>query len=341
MDNLIKMHNKTITDIARVKLTFWYVLIIFVLSLSFSIFTYQKITKEIERGYRMHQMQTIVRQNTNLTGQNIPKRQLVLEPEIQAEIRKRVILNLFIVNLVILTISSVVSYLLAGKTLEPVKKAMEKQKNFIANASHELKTPIATIKIENEVALMDKTNSAESYKKILESNLEEINNLEKLVSKIISQNKLDSTQQSKFEKVDLKKIVEDGITKFKNPANLENIVYNVSLENSKVQGNEEMLKELIAILFDNAIKYSPKNKQIEVKLKNGNKKAIITVSNFGKRIEKREITKIFERFYTVDKSHSSIGHGLGLSIAKEIVELHQGKIQTKSTYNKTTFTVKL
>jgi signal transduction histidine kinase len=286
-------------------------------------------------------MQTIVIQNPNLAGKNIPKKHLILEPRLQAEIRERVILNLFIVNLVIVTVSFVVSYLLAGKTLKPIKKAMEKQKNFIANASHELKTPIATIKIENEVALMDKTNTAKNFKKILKSNLEEINNLEKLVSKIIDQNKLDTNQQNKFEQVDLKKIVKEGINEFRKPANLKNILFDVSLENSNVLGNKEMLKNLVAILLDNAVKYTPANKQIEVNLKNKNKKSIIKVSNFGKKIEKQEITKIFERFYTVDKSHSSNGHGLGLSIAREIVELHQGTIQAKSTDNKTTFTVKI
>jgi signal transduction histidine kinase len=109
-------------------------------------------------------------------------------------------------------------------------------------------------------------------------------------------------------------------------------------------GNSEQIKQVVMILLDNALKYTNPNGKISLSLKKYNNKAILTISNTGKGIPEEYLNNIFDRFYRLDKSRSkkSGGYGLGLSIAKSIVEQHKGKISVKSIINDiTTFTVEL
>jgi two-component system sensor histidine kinase CiaH len=224
----------------------------------------------------------------------------VIDPEVIQETKMRIALSLFATNIVILGLSAASGYFLAGKTLEPIRKNMEEQKEFIGSASHELRTPLTSLKTEIEVGLRDKKLTVSAAKKILISNLEEVNKMQKLSDYLLRLNRLESGK-SAFEKskVDLRKIVTNAIGK----RNVKS-----ELEKSIVTGSEDALTELVTILLDNAFKYSPK----------------------ATGIPKKDLPHIFDRFYRSDRSRTKDGYGLGLSIAKQIADLHGARIKVES-----------
>src|SRR4030042_6455251 len=164
---------------ARIKLTLWYLLIIMAISVLFSLIIYRVQSNEPERVL-LRQRTLIERGGFLRPGFGPPE----LEPEILEEARRRLMLNLILINLGVLIISGGAAYFLAGRTLEPIEKALENQKRFVADASHELRTPLTTMKTELEVNLRSK-GLVEEAKKILESNLEEVDKLGYLSDKLL------------------------------------------------------------------------------------------------------------------------------------------------------------
>ncbi|KKR71219.1 MAG: Histidine kinase [Candidatus Woesebacteria bacterium GW2011_GWA2_40_7b] len=291
----------------RIKLTLYYLAIIMVISVFFSLIIYRGATFELQR------IETRQAQRGPMIGPPF-----VIDPEVIQETKSRIALSLFATNIVILAISAVSGYFLAGKTLEPIKKNMEEQKEFIGSASHELRTPLTSLKTEIEVGLRDKKLTISTAKKILISNLEEVNKMQKLSDYLLRLNRLESGK-SVFEmsKVDLRKVVTNAIGK----RNVKS-----DLKSSIVMGSEDALTELVAILLDNAFKYSPKAKGVSVKIKDKQ----IEISDKGGGIQKKDLPHIFDRFYRGDKSRTKDGYGLGLSIAKQIADLHGAKIKVDS-----------
>jgi len=242
----------------------------------------------------------------------------VIDPEVIQETKRRIALSLFATNIMILGISAASGYFLAGKTLEPIRKNMEEQKEFIGSASHELRTPLTSLKTEIEVGLRDKKLTISDAKKILISNLEEVNKMQKLSDYLLRLNRLESGKSAfEMSKVDLKKVVTNAIGK----RNVKS-----DLKRSIVMGSEDALTELIGILLDNAFKYSPKAKGVSVKVKDKQ----IEISDKGTGIPKKDLPHIFDRFYRGDKSRTKDGYGLGLSIAKQIADLHGARIKVDS-----------
>jgi signal transduction histidine kinase len=242
----------------------------------------------------------------------------VLDPEIIKETKRRITFSLFATNVVILGLSAASGYFLAGKTLEPIRKNMEEQKEFIGSASHELRTPLTSLKTEIEVGLRDKKFTAIAARRILVSNLEEVNKMQKLSDYLLRLNRLESGKNVfGMSKVDLKKVAIKAIGKRRVKSDLEKSV---------VVGNEDALSELVGILLDNAFKYSSEGHDISVRVKDKQ----IEVSDKGIGIPKGDLPYIFDRFYRGDKSRTKDGYGLGLSIAKQIADLHGAKIKVES-----------
>ncbi len=292
---------------ARIKLTVYYLAITMAISLFFSLIIYRGATFELQR------IETIQTQRRPMIG-GPP----VLDPEIIKETKRRIMFSLFATNLVILGLSVGSGYFLAGKTLEPIRKNMEEQKEFIGSASHELRTPLTSLKTEIEVGLRDKKFTAIAARKILISNLEEVNKMQKLSDYLLRLNRLESGKNVfGMSKVDLKKVAIEAIGKRRVKSDLEKSV---------VVGNEDALSELVGILIDNAFKYSPNGSSITVRVKNKQ----IEVSDKGIGIPKSDLPYIFDRFYRSDKSRTKDGYGLGLSIAKQIADLHGAKIKVES-----------
>ncbi len=226
----------------------------------------------------------------------------------------------------------------ADKIVTPVNVSFEKQKTFVADASHELKTPLAII-----VASLDeiKRNPKKS-KQMHENIINETKKMNKLISLLLSDASYDSLKENLFENKNLSKILELSILPFDAVAYEKNVKIDYDIkENICMKLDENAIKELISILIDNAIKHSYENETIYIKLYLENNNIVFTVQNTGDEISKEDSKKIFERFYKIDKSRNRNDNsfGLGLAIAKTITEKHNGNIGVESKDNKVIFKV--
>ncbi len=230
-----------------------------------------------------------------------------------------------------------VAWLLSRWAIKPIESAMEKQKQFISDASHELKTPLSVISINSEIIKRETNENV-----WCDAIISETTRMNELVNDMLSLSQLD--EGCHFEKL---------------PFNMSETITNVALlfevfayekgrelgyeidENIEMIGVESKIKQLAIILIENAVKNSFENSKINLKLQKTNTHIILQVENIGETIEKEIQTHIFERFYRVDNSRNTEtgGFGLGLCIAKSIVDLHKGKITVASENEKTCFTV--
>ena len=220
--------------------------------------------------------------------------------------------------------------------IKPVKESFDKQKQFIADASHELKTPLSVIVASSEAIDIDEKNS-----KWLKNIEYETNRMNLLISKLLSLAKSEQRKKVRLVNNNLSKIVELSLLTFEGRAYEKDIKFNYDIEdNIFMLMDEDSIKELVEILLDNAIKHSKKKGTINLSLKKDGQ-IILLVENEGKAIPKGEEEKIFKRFYRVDKARSGKDnrYGLGLAIAKNIVLLHKGKIKASSMDGITTFQV--
>lgn len=245
------------------------------------------------------------------------------------------------VNILVLIVGGVLSYFLARRSLTPIRQAHESQSRFTSDASHELRTPLATMKTELEVALRDKDASVNSLKEVLSSNLEEVDKLTKLSEMLLSLSKLDNGNIKKTP-VNLAKITREALKNFR--AMAKRVEIN-SKTNQNVLGDEIALTEVVKVLVDNALLYSPKDSKVKIDIYKQDDQVLFKIVNEGQGIERDKLEHIFERFYRADSSRTEgdqKGYGLGLSLAKNIVELHNGTIEATSTIGKkTSFTVSL
>jgi len=343
---------------ARIKLTGWYLLIIMLISFFFSAVIYVGMARELEIGFRRAELRLKAEeygiplpQRFSTRPEDLPPRLREMSPRFLSVedlemTKKRLGLNLLVVNGVILGISALVGYFLAGKTLTPIEVALEEQKRFVADASHELRTPLTALKTSIEVALRKKRLVDKDSRAMMESSLEDIDSLESLANNLLS---LTQYQQGNsnfiFQPTDINEVVESAHKKISPLAKKKNIKINLRISSQVLEANRQSLTEMMLIFFDNAVKYTPKGGKVVVTTRLGGKSLIVRVKDTGIGISKEDIPHIFDRFYRVDQSRSKdivAGVGLGLSLAKRIIELHKGSVEVESVEDKgTTFTVKL
>lgn len=337
----------------RIKLTVWYLLIIMTVSILFSFAIYTGINAEFQRIEKFEKARieeeikganrffTVILKERQEQGLPIPK-QIQIGRRIDAafiqESRIRIIIILGIVNGMIFLISAALGYFLAGRTLRPIQKMVEEQNRFITDASHELRTPLTSLKAAIEVNLRDKQLTMASAKKVLESNLEEVNSLQILSDRLIqlTQYQHNGTKMT-FEKLSLKTVLTDAEKKVQALAKQKHIEIIKEIKEYSLEGEKQSLLELFVILLDNAIKYSPEKTTIRLSVKSIDGKVVIQVTDQGLGIAQKDLPHVFDRFYRADASRSkkeTPGYGLGLSIAKHIVTLHNGTISAESDVNK-------
>ena len=321
---------------AVTKLTIAYLGIIMFLSIIFSLYLYHISDRELNNGLR--RPPTIVFRETSLYGFD-DFRTLRLS-EGRANLKQRLIM----INIITLAIGFVVSYALARKTLEPIDRALESQKRFTADASHELRTPLTAMQTEIEVALRDKNLSKEESIELLESNLEEVAKLRALSDSLLKLAKQDA-KDIPMEILDIKMVCKEAVKKVSKSAKQKGIAIHNNIKKENVYGDRDSLTELFVILLDNAIKYSGEKSDINLGSNIENQKVIVSVVDQGQGINSKDLPYIFDRFYRADQSRNKNGdngYGLGLSIAKNIVVVHDGTIDvTSRTGRGTTFKISL
>jgi two-component system sensor histidine kinase CiaH len=256
------------------------------------------------------------------------------------------IYTFLIVALVMLIVIFFISSFFADKSIQPIKEAFDKQKQFIGDASHELKTPLAVINTNVDVLLANGEDSINNQSKWLHYIKSEAERMNKLTSDLLYLAQMDySDAKMIFSNLNLSETVESVILTMEAVIFESNINFDYDIEpDVTTYGNTEQLKQIVMILLDNAVKYTNTKGSINVSLKRNYNNILLSVKNTGEGIPDEHLPKIFDRFYRTDKSRArkSGGYGLGLAIAKAIVEQHKGKIWAKSVPNEsTTFFVEL
>ncbi len=326
---------------ATLKLTAWYLAIIMVISLTFSVVIYQLNYREV--SFRLESLQ-----HSLIDGFNIPaplNLYFTSDPSTFDSVwlqesnkaSSQMILTLFYINIVVLIAGGLGAYILARRTLRPLEEAHEAQSRFTSDASHELRTPLSAMKTEIEVNLRDPKLEITEARELLESNLEEVNNLIDLSEMLLKLSRLDH-DTLEVTVIDVPSILQDILKRHPGDKKRFEIT---TRKKATTLANEAAINELVGILVDNALKYSTPNTPIKVRIFEQRGMVGFEIKNEGKTIAADKLTKLFERFYRLDSSRTNSarnGYGLGLSIAKKIVNIHHGGLTVASANDATTFT---
>lgn len=242
-----------------------------------------------------------------------------------------------VVYVAVLVIFAFISVFLAQWAIRPVKKAWQNQKSFISDASHELKTPLTVILANLEIAMQ---NGGES--KWLGVAKAEAEHMKKLIDNLLFLARSDENMHlSNTKRIHFSQLLQELTLAFDAIAFENKLILEEHIENDiYVQGDTDLLRQLISILLENAIKYTPKNNRICVRLSGKQDTLKLSVQNRGSVISQEKLERLFERFYRLDEARTKGGYGLGLSIAQKITLLHGGTIKASSSETEgTIFTV--
>lgn len=239
-----------------------------------------------------------------------------------------------------------ISIYFTNKAINPLEETFKKQKQFIADASHELRTPLTIIKTNVSLLRENELETIQSQKKWINYIDSQASRMSTLINEMLSLANLDANRKKEERiNINLSKMLSDTLLVFEVVIFEKGLILEEDIVNDIfINGEKDQIKKLISILMDNAIKYTNDNGKILVSLKAERNKAKLIIKNTGEGIKKEHLEKIFERFYRVDDSRDrgTGGYGLGLSIAKAIVDDHKGKIHAESIINnETSFIVEL
>jgi two-component system sensor histidine kinase CiaH len=329
---------------ATIKLTAWYLALIMGLSLAFSVVLFNSSAESLSVAYD-HQRMAIRQQFFTSFGFTPSAGDLdrLRDREISSG-QQRLLANLTLANIGVLVVGGLASFYMARRTLRPLEQTMEAQARFTADASHELRTPLTAMQTEIEVSLRDKNMSVDEARELLESNLEEVMKLQDLSNGLLA---LANQDEEHFvpKKVSTAEALKGAVDRTAKAAKQKKITIENQAEDLQILGSKDGLVQLFAILLDNAIKYSPSGSAITLITAVKGSSALISVIDKGHGIKADDLPHIFERLYRADSSRTKgkvNGYGLGLSIAKKIVELHKGAIDvTSKVGHGSTFTVRI
>lgn len=328
----MKKHT-SLFESATLRLTAWYVAILMVLSVLCSSVVYTVAGRELDRAYRpIHPGQEWIFGNREALE--------VFRQERIREGRESVLRTLVLFNLSVFVGGTGLSYLLARRTLSPIEVALTAQARFTSDAAHELRTPLAVMQAEAEVELRSKRASKQSHQKVLRSNLEEVMRMRILTDRLLS---LASSEAIEVHDVKIRPVVQHAIEQYIPLAKTKSIIIIDAVEAHTVRADEYIIQEIVGILLDNAIKYSPKKSSVYVTTVRRKHALAVEVRDEGPGIDKNEQVEIFERFYRSDVSrtkHGVEGYGLGLPLARRLAESIGGMIDVHSAKaNGSTFTL--
>lgn len=329
---------------ARVKLTIWYLLIAMLISISFSVVIYQATSTELDRFASAQRFRIERRFLINNEGVLIPPPPP--DRELINETKQRFLFILLAINSGIIIFSGCLGYFLSGRTLRPISEMIDEQNRFISDSSHELRTPLTSLKSALEVNLRDKNLNLKEAKILISESITEVNKLQVLSDSLLILAQYQKPNLNRVvEKISLKSITDTAIHKIKPLALVKKIKFDNKITEISFYGYPYEMTDLLVIFLDNAVKYSGLGKTVILTSAKYDSFFEIYIQDQGIGIETKDLTRIFDRFYRADSARSKTstnGYGLGLSIAKKIVDLHHGSITASSIIGKgTTFIIKL
>jgi two-component system sensor histidine kinase CiaH len=261
---------------------------------------------------------------------------------------KNLFIAIMVISVLFLLFASGGGYMMAGRAIIPIKKSYERQRQFIADASHELRTPLSIFMASVDVIQGDKdSNMSPVVKQVISDMKDEIKKMSKIVSDMLTLAHADDAPINIIkEGFNLMPVAEQAVRSLCSFANQKNVrLFIESQEDIFIVADKERIGQLLLILLDNAIKYTPAEGKVYVEIDASEKKnrgITLMIKDTGIGIPPADQELIFERFYRVDKARSKAieGSGLGLSIAKWIVGAHGGEIKVSSKVGEgSTFTV--
>ena len=342
---------------ARLKLTLWYFLTISFVLLLFSALIYRAgsmlLFENLSRfHFRFKEQELSVVLPPRLLKNPKELNFKILDDSEKAlledfnQAKSRLLLILILTDAGILLISTLLAYLLAGKTLAPIEQSLVAQKRFTADAAHELRTPLTSIKTALEVNLKDNKMTKSDALTILKDNLKDIESLEKLSNELLILAKVENSHQSSIkENIALDEILNELLHKFSVLAKNKNIKIISQVKHELIKTDHDKLIQLLSILLDNAIKYTKRNGKININFFAEKNKAILQIKDNGIGIGQENLPLIFDRFYQAESArtkNNSNSFGLGLAIAKEISRQLNAQLTVSSKVGKgSTFTLTL
>lgn len=257
---------------------------------------------------------------------------------------RNLLIILILVGFVAMALAMFIGLITVNNAIRPIEESYNKQKQFVADASHELKTPLTTINTNIDVLLSHGESTIGDEKKWLMYIKNEATRMSKLTNDLLYLARLDHDENLMLSEVSFSESIQSILLTMEAVAFENNITVEENIrENVVVKAASDKLKQLVMILMDNALKYTPTHGKVTVSLTVG-KEAVLKIRNTGDGIDKEDMKQIFERFYRSDKSRTreSGGYGLGLAIAKAITESFGGHISVNSVLGEyTEFTVNL
>lgn len=247
------------------------------------------------------------------------------------------LITFLITSVILIVVIYFISRFYSNQAIKPIAEVWEKQRQFVADASHELKTPLSIIAANYDALLINQDETIKSQKEWLDYMKIGMDKMAKLINDLLSLAKIENVivhvERTPF---NISETILEVMASFEAMLQEKGITLSHSLEKKLViNSDKEMVRKLFSILYENAIKYVNTNGNIEVVLKKSKKSVTCSVKNSGKGIAPQDIPKIFDRFYRSDPSRTGEieGYGLGLSIAKTIVNRLGGDITVESKEN--------
>ncbi len=331
---------------ARLKLTFSYLAIITIIVVILSSSVYSFHVMEVRRSVHHFTERLELRPPPGaFEGAIVP--QITVVPELPRSFERSLMdyaedlrRSIIIGDIITIIVAGALSFLLAGRTLRPIKEMLDRQSRFFANATHDLRTPLAVMTTEDEVALRRKTIDDTAARELLNSNLEELRRMSTMVEqmRILSRAQAGGHggRPATKDELDLATISRNAVSKMTRRAGELGItIVGDPIEEAVIRGNRESFERALFNVIENAIAYTPSGGSVTVAVKRNGTHVELSVHDTGIGIPAKDLPHITEPFYRADEARSANtgGSGLGLTIVADIVSTHGGTLNIESEPN--------